>query len=331
VRNDDVPDSEMLEGQVVLRHEDYGEPGSTEYRKNMQMATYPFAEKLGVAKHKIAGGGAEDGDQTKFMHIQQAIESILHRVKEGLQRSKSMDWMEICTLPRMKGNLYSSNPADWWDTSQINIWSDWEKTSEKEVRAWQYCINKRFSSENCTASTWLKEFVYNSSTDALRTAVTKKYKRLPDAQLGGVVYLYYTLCEMFEMSREVKEAMLSFLEFFKKKGVARYTGENILVVQEEVLGICSRLHSVGALMDEHVMDVLTGLAICGNAWFRDKYKHLKQGAEFNLLPLEGVTMYLPAIDRIEAILDNAATTYSSFCSANKWLTTTKQMPVLWLL
>jgi hypothetical protein len=59
------------------------------------------------------------------------------------------------------------------------------------------------------------------------------------------VYLYYTLCEMFEMSREVKEAMLSFLEFFKKKGVARYTGENILVVQEEVLGVCRRLHSVG--------------------------------------------------------------------------------------
>jgi hypothetical protein len=43
VRNDDdddVPDSEMLEGQVVLRHEDYGEPGSSEYSKNMQMATY---------------------------------------------------------------------------------------------------------------------------------------------------------------------------------------------------------------------------------------------------------------------------------------------------
>jgi hypothetical protein len=145
VRDEDVPDSEMREGQVVLRREDYGEPGSTEYRKNMQMATYPLAEKFGVAKHKIIAG-AEDGDQTKSMHVQQAIVSILHRVKEGLQRSKSMDWMEICVLPRMRGNLNSSNPADWWDSSQITIWSEWEKTSEKEVRAWQYSINKRFSS-----------------------------------------------------------------------------------------------------------------------------------------------------------------------------------------
>eukprot|EP00956_Cyclotella_meneghiniana_P009509 scaffold13164_cov56-Cyclotella_meneghiniana.AAC.1 len=322
VRFDDVPDSEMLEGQVVLRREDYSEPGSSEYRKNMQMATHPLTEKFGVAKHKIIAN-AEDGDQTKSMHVQQAIVSILHRVKEGLQRSKSMDWMEICVLPRMRGNPNSTNPADWWDSSQITIWSEWEKTNDKEVRAWQYCINKRFSSENRTASTWLKEFVYNSSTDALRTAVTKRYERLPDAQLGGVVYLYYTLCEMFEMSREVKEAMISFIDFFKKKGVARYTGENILVVQEELLGVCRRLDAVGALTEEHVMDILTGLSICGNIRFRKKYEHLKQGAEFNLFPLEGVSMYSSPLDKVEG-LDNAATTYSSFCLANQWLKVTKQ-------
>ena len=120
-------------------------------------------------------------------------------------------------LPRMRGNLNSTNPAHWWDSSQITIWSEWEKTSEKEVRAWQYCINKHFSSENCTASTWLKEFVYNLSTDALRIAVTKKYERLPDAQLSGVIYLYYTLCEMFEMSREVKEAMISFYRVLQEE------------------------------------------------------------------------------------------------------------------
>ena len=83
-------------------------------------------------------------------------------------------------------------------------------------------MRKRFvhgsiASTSGTASTWLKEFVYNSSTDALRTAVTKKYERLPDAQLGGVVYLYYTICEMFEMSREVKEAMISFYRVLQEE------------------------------------------------------------------------------------------------------------------
>eukprot|EP00956_Cyclotella_meneghiniana_P028265 scaffold65213_cov39-Cyclotella_meneghiniana.AAC.4 len=118
--------------------------------------------------------------------------------------------------------------------------------------------------------------------------------------------------------------MISFIEFFKRKGVARYTGENVLVVQEELLGVCRRLDAVGALTDEHVMDILTGLSICGNSRFRKKYEHLKQGAEFNLLPLEGVTMYSSPLDKIEAILDNAATTYSSFCLANQWLKVIKQ-------
>jgi hypothetical protein len=121
VRDMDVPDSEMSESKVLSRREDYGEPGTTKYRKNMQMATYPLAEKLGVAKHKIAGGGADDGDQTKSMHMQQAIVSILHRVKEGLQRSKSMDWMEISTMPRVRGNLNSTNDPAILEFSGSNL------------------------------------------------------------------------------------------------------------------------------------------------------------------------------------------------------------------
>eukprot|EP00956_Cyclotella_meneghiniana_P025569 scaffold53544_cov39-Cyclotella_meneghiniana.AAC.4 len=46
--------------QVALRKEDYGEPGSSEYRKNMALATYPLAEKFGVARHKIVTA-AEEG------------------------------------------------------------------------------------------------------------------------------------------------------------------------------------------------------------------------------------------------------------------------------
>ena len=104
----------------------------------------------------------------------------------------------------------------------------------------------------------------DSSTDSLRTAVHKRYDKLDVSQKGSVVYLDLTLCEMFQMSREEEEAMHKFIEIFKRTGVSKYTGENLLVVQEQITGICKRLDSVGALHSEQVKDILTGLGIYSN-------------------------------------------------------------------
>ena len=49
------------------------------------------------------------------------------------------------------------------------------------------------------------------------------------------------------MSREVEEVMHKYIKLFKWSGVYKYTGENLLVVQEQVTGVCKRLDSVGAL------------------------------------------------------------------------------------
>jgi hypothetical protein len=81
-------------------------------------------------------------------------------------------------------------------------------------------VNKVFSDEDRIASNWLYLFVYNLSTDSLRTAVGKKYKRIPNNQKGGVMYLFLTLNEMFVMSREVKDAMYKFLDLFRRNGVS---------------------------------------------------------------------------------------------------------------
>ena len=87
----------------------------------------------------------------------------------------------------------------------------------------------------------MKEFVYASSTDSLRSNVDKKYGKLSKNAKGGVLYLYLTLCEMFQMSKEVKNTMLMFIEFFKKYGISKYEGENILPAAEQLLGICKCL------------------------------------------------------------------------------------------
>ena len=316
----DVPDEDMLDLEVSLKKEDYGLPGSSDYRKNRAMATAALSEKFGVARHKILAA-AEEGDQSKYSHVQTVIVSILHRVKQGELRAKAVDWMDICTIPFLIiENLSNDDCSTWWDDSEINIWQDWDVLELNQVRRWQYSINKRFGNADRIASNWLFTFVSDSSTDSLRTAVMKKYEKLDGNQRGGVIYLYLTLCEMFQMSREVEEAMFKFIEIFKRSGVSRFTGENVLVVQEEVTGVCKRLDSIGALRSEHVMDILTGLGICSNTKFRDMFKHLKQTAELNHLALLLPTLSDDAtpMEQIDAVLDKAVDQYDLLCTAGLW-------------
>ena len=320
VLDTDVPDTDMLDIEVSLKKEDYGEPGTSDYRKNRAAATAALSEKFGVARHKVLAA-AEDGDQSKYTHVQTVIVGILHRVKQGELRAKAVDWMDICTIPFLNvANLDSPDCSTWWDDSEVNIWQDWDMLEVNQVRRWQYSINKRFSQPDRIASNWLFTFVSDSSTDSLRTAVMKKYEKLDINQRGGVIYLYLTLCEMFQMSREVEEAMYKFIEIFKRTGISRYTGENVLVAQEEVQGVCKRLDVIGGLRSEHVMDVLTGVGVCSNTKFRDMFKHLKTTAELNHLALllPNISMESTVMEQIEAIFDKAVDHYDYLCTAGLW-------------
>ena len=71
-----------------------------------------------------------------------------------------------------------------------------------------------------------------------------------------------TLMEMFQMSQEVKESMLSFLALFKQKEISCYQGENVLLASEEVLGVCKHLDAAKGLLEEHEADILMDLANC---------------------------------------------------------------------
>ena len=81
---------------------------------NMQMATAPLSKKFGVAKHKVITD-TEEGSQNRSMHVQQVIVSVIHHVKEGLQCSKSMDWMSVCTMPHLVAFNKAHDPSTWWD------------------------------------------------------------------------------------------------------------------------------------------------------------------------------------------------------------------------
>ena len=306
--------------QVALRKEDYGEPGSSEYRKNMASATYPLAEKFGVARHKIVTA-AEEGDETKNRFVQQVLVGLAHRVKEGHERAKKYDFMAICNVADYTGDISSQDCSAWWGDREINIWTDWEQITETHARAWQLSINLRFSDGDLTASLWLKEFLYNSCTDSLRTAIDKRFTKIPLEQQGGITYLWYCLDEMFTMSREVRQAMLDFIALFKRRGVARYTGENVMVVEEELQCVGKRLSADGSLTHDHVIDVLTGLCICSNTKFKSVFHHLLSNAELDCLQLvlPNVPLNPTPLETLEAVLDKACDMYNHLCIANAWI------------
>jgi hypothetical protein len=99
-----------------------------------------------------------------------------------------------------------------------------------QVKTWKYCINKRFSLKNRIASRWLKEFVCASLTRSLQNAVVKKYSKMDNSLRGGVMHLSVTLYETFQVSKEIKLAMICFVDFSRKWALLSIPGKHILVL-----------------------------------------------------------------------------------------------------
>jgi hypothetical protein len=78
-----------------------------------------------------------------------------------------MEFIDICNVSQLGRNLSSNNPVNWWDGSEVNRWTDWDLGTHKQIRRWQFIVNKFFLEKDRSASNWLQVFFYNSSTDSL--------------------------------------------------------------------------------------------------------------------------------------------------------------------
>ena len=69
-----------------------------------------------------------------------------------------------------------------------------------------------------------------------------------------VIYLYYTLTAMFTMSRDIKQAMINYLDYFKNQGLAKVVrNENVLQAEAEIVGVRKRLDATGALHEDVII------------------------------------------------------------------------------
>ena len=107
--------------------------------------------------------------------------------------------------------------------------------------------------------------------------------------------------------------------FFKRRDIANYPGENVLVASNELLGVCKSLDVVDALTDEHVIDVLTGLSIVNNLRFKKMFEQLLNCADLGTINvLSTIKQDDTPLEQIKGILDQATRTYDKLSKGNKW-------------
>jgi hypothetical protein len=111
------------------------------------------------------------------------------------------------------------------------------------------------------------------------------------------------------MSKEVKLAMLTFIEFFKKNGIAKYDGENVLLAAEQLLGVYKCLDAAKALTEEHVHNVLTGLSTVNNDRFKSIYELLVGQLDLGNQILYTITDECILMNNIKAVLEKGAGIY----------------------
>ena len=105
------------------------------------------------------------------------------------------------------------------------------------------------------------------------------------------------------MSKEVKQAMLIFINFFKTCGSTKYLSENVLTASEQLLGVCKRLDAIKVLTEEHFHDILTGLSIVNNNRFKSMFKLMANQADSEKQILPTITDESTPMDTIKAMLE----------------------------
>jgi len=105
--------------------------------------------------------------------------------------------------------------------------------------------------------------------------------------------------------------MLNYLDYFKNQGLAKVVrNENVLQAEAEIVGVCKRLDATGALHEDVIIDILTGLSITSVSEFRKMFDTMLQNAKFgNYALLPGVTNMSTTMDIIKAIFSQATDYY----------------------
>jgi hypothetical protein len=314
-----VAEEVFLQNQVVIRKDKRGAPGSKEFNKAYQLITEPLEHKFGAAKHFVVSSseGEVDNDNTKYKTIQDQFVGNLTKLDPAELRCIRYDLMDILNVPLLRDKSATS-PAARWSDQTLNLFHHWSQFEPETIFSWQMDTNEYGGDINRQSSSWLFDFLYNSSTAELRERVQPAYEALRPLQQGGIVYLYLLLTEMFQLTRDVVQALKDFIKNFTLYGVSKIQGENISIVTKQLRAVCVRLDDIGALPEETPQDILKGLTVCSVQVFKDVFQHQANEERINALRHIHGSGTRP-IERVKQILQEANDLYDSLSTSNQWV------------
>jgi hypothetical protein len=109
------------------------------------------------------------------------------------------------------------------------------------------------------------------------------------------------------MSCDIKQAMFNYLEYFRNQGLAQVIwNKNVLQAHTKLVGGLIRLNAAGALHEDIIAHVLSGVPILSESKFYKMFDTMLQNAKFgNYSLLHGITHCSSTLEIIEAIFDQA--------------------------
>ena len=310
---------DLREVELIVPKTARGSLGSKEHLMYQKLATEAIDHKFGVPSHLITDrGGAEDGDQTKHLFIQQQYVDNLSKIEAIKQRIVEYDMIDVAMSPVGIRNPYAVDMADIFEYEEAHILTSWDTIEWKTACTYQWAINSAMSDEDQMSSKWLKMLLYESCTTEMKEVIMLEYGDLPDGFRGGVTFAYILCRKLFGLNRDTTASLVSFLKLFLNKGLRRYQGENVALARKELLAVCSRLSEAKELPQETPLDILHGLTLCSVDEFKTLFEHQLQ--QMKAVSLEGNRhlSQVQLLSEVRILLSTAAQYYGSLNMSDKW-------------
>lgn len=310
---------DLEEVEVIVPKNARGAVGSKEYSMYQKLATESIDHKFGVPSHLVTDkSGAEDGDQTRHLFIQQQYVDTLSKIEAIKQRIVEYDMIDVARVPIGVRDKEAANIADVFEYEEAHILTAWDTISWDTAATYQWAINTHMLDEDQISSKWLKMLLFESCTSEMRDVVMLEYGNLDQCFRGGVMFAWILCRKLFGLNRDTTAALVNFLKLFRNRGLRRYQGENVALARKELLAVCSRLCEAKELPQETPMDLLTGLTLCSVDDFRGLFEHKLQQSRVESLEGNRHLSQVEIMGEVRVLLNYAAQFYGSLNMSDKW-------------
>ena len=318
--------STLTGGMVTLKRDERG-TDAKEIDKNKRRATEavdrPFQLPDFLCTRLIGEDNTDQSTDKKSLKVQ--LVSVEATARQLERRAKEYDFANVAMIPPYLDEN-ATRARNRWDGSKpaINLFRHAKLVSLGQVKQWSadnLLSNKKSDPEIIRDLEWLLELVRNSCDKELRFKLDDKFDKLPYAHQSGVVYLKMVFDTLINLaSDDVVDSMIDHIKQFKEKGMMMFPGQNVEHMKLEMSTYVTRLWEAGKLPNDAYKSIVKGLSKCEQEEFAKKFADYLTMMDNSLISATITsTQGMNALERINAVLDEAEQTYESLHMANKWI------------